>query len=91
MKIFTTTIKFIAIGVFAVCSSSCANRQYVDQMVEIERSRQAGRITEAEYLQLKGQAQLGYETEAQGSGIARRALDRRATEAAIQERLSQQP
>ena len=69
--------------------TACANKQYVDQMVEIERSRQAGRITEAEYLQLKGQAQLGYETEAQGSGIARRALDRNATDKAIQERLRQ--
>lgn len=75
----------------ALVLSSCANTQYVDQMVDIERARQAGRITEAEYLQLKGQAQLGYETEAQGSGVARRPLDRRATEAAIQKRLNQQP
>jgi hypothetical protein len=74
-----------------VLITACANTQYVDQMVEIERSRQAGRITEAEYLQLKGQAQLGYETEAQGSGIARRALDRRATEESIQERLNRKP
>ena len=74
----------------AILITACANTQYVDQMVEIEKSRQSGRISEAEYLQLKGQAQLGYETEAQGSGIARRALDRRATDEAIQERLNQQ-
>ena len=67
--------------------SSCANTQYVEQMAEIERARQAGRISEAEYLQLKGQAQIGYETEAQGSGLARRAIDRKATESALQKEL----
>ena len=81
----------LILGLGSLTLTSCANTQYVDQMVEIERSRQSGRITEAEYLQLKGQAQLGYETEAQGSGIAKRALDRKATDKAIQERLHQSP
>lgn len=75
----------------ALIFTSCANTQYVDQMVEIEQARQAGRITVAEYLQLKGQAQIAYETEAKGTGPLRRALDRRAAEAAIQERMNQTP
>lgn len=84
-------IKFIlSLPSIIILFNACANTQYVNQMVEIENAKQAGRISEAEYLQLKGQAQLGYETEAQGSGVARRALDRHATEEAIQERLNRQ-
>lgn len=73
--------------VLVVFLPSCVNTQYVDQVAEIERSRAAGRITEAEYLSLKGQAQLSYETEAQGSGVLRRAWDRLATESALGARL----
>lgn len=43
-------IKFIlSLPLIIILFNACANTQYVNQMVEIENAKQAGRISEAEY------------------------------------------
>lgn len=47
-------------------------------MADIETAKKAGQITHAEYLQLKTQAELTYETRNQGKGWVHRLADKKA-------------
>ena len=68
------------IGISAILSS-CVNERYVARMTEIEDARSTGEITNAEYLQLKNQADLTYATDGRKGE-----LHRLATEEALEKR-----
>ena len=69
--------KLCIIGISAILSS-CVNEQHLARMTEIENARAAGKITNAEYLQLKNQADLTYATK--GQGLAHRLATQQAVE-----------